>query len=82
MNKNLPVEIWDMIEIERRKAFKLRVEEFEGKIYEAWDVWSNMHWKLLWRQYSYKEIAPYRKTLKTKRMFFIVTSGAYCGAVA
>ena len=29
MNKNLPVELWDMIEVERRRAFKRRVEEFE-----------------------------------------------------
>lgn len=28
MNKNLPVEIWGMIEVERRRAFRLRVEEF------------------------------------------------------
>ena len=38
MNKNfpvLPVEIWDMIEAERRRAFKRRVAEFEieSKIY-------------------------------------------------
>ena len=32
MNKNFPVEIWDMILVERRKAFKSRVEEFGSKI--------------------------------------------------
>jgi len=31
MNKNLPVEIWDMIDVKRRRAFRLRVEEFENK---------------------------------------------------
>jgi|Laugrespbdmm15sn_2_1035079.scaffolds.fasta_scaffold46120_2 hypothetical protein len=31
MNKNLPPEIWDMILVERRRVFKRRVEEFEGK---------------------------------------------------
>ena len=31
MNKNLPVEIWDMIEVERKKVFRKRVEEFEEK---------------------------------------------------
>ena len=31
MNKNLPVEIWDMIYVIRRREFKRRVEEFEDK---------------------------------------------------
>lgn len=31
MNKNLPTEIWDMIEVERRRAFRFRVAEFEKK---------------------------------------------------
>jgi|Laugrespbdmm15dd_1035085.scaffolds.fasta_scaffold265225_1 hypothetical protein len=42
MNKNLPTEIWDMIEVERRKAFRLRVEEFERKFEYSvgwWFVW-------------------------------------------
>jgi hypothetical protein len=40
MNKNLPVEIWDMIWVERRKAFRLRVEEFERKIASVF-FWKN-----------------------------------------
>ena len=40
MNKNLPVEIWYMIEVERRRAFRLRVEEFEDK-FEYSVGWKN-----------------------------------------
>ncbi len=40
MNKNLPMEIWAMIEVERRRAFRLRVEEFEAK-FEYSVGWKN-----------------------------------------
>ena len=42
MNKNLPTEIWDMIEVERRRAFRMRVDEFEDKFEYSvgwWFVW-------------------------------------------
>lgn len=35
MNKNLPTEIWDMIEVEKRRAFRRRVEEFEEIVYDS-----------------------------------------------
>ena len=40
MNKNLPTEIWDMIEVERRRVFKRRVAEFEVKIASVF-FWKN-----------------------------------------
>lgn len=40
MNKNLPFEIWDLIEVERRRSFKLRVEEFETS-FESSVGWKN-----------------------------------------
>lgn len=60
MNKNLPVEIWDMIAVERKRAFKLRVEEFDAFNLDSviWKIFfdrniNNLHWGYYYLNYYY-----------------------------
>lgn len=50
MNKNLPIEIWDMINVIRRREFRRRVVEF-NRVFM-----SNVIWKVFgYQSFSYRE---------------------------
>jgi len=59
MNKNLPREIWDMIDVERRKAFRRRIVEFSG-IFNYNVVWKVIiGYRSFWSRETYHSPSTY-----------------------
>lgn len=59
MNKNLPIEIWDMIHVIRRSEFRRRIEEFSA-VFIKNVLWKGFfNYRSFWRRATFHSPAVY-----------------------